>query len=773
MAGLAAQAAALFHVAGALLGRRPAALALMGVTMALAAMLIGAGIGVWHGPPAAYEAGHAALGAPHAWFYLPDHPRRDEAAAAIAAAPGVAAVVLEMPVAILPLQAGGVAGERTVAARIHGIDAAGVDGVPGFALVLGRWPTPGEPEVLIDEGLAKALSLPVGGTAVLLGGRGPVVVRVSGYTVSALHCPYPDCIPAVLLPRDLFTTLAGSPQLLVGVRLVEPEEANDFLYAARQELAKFGVLADGASFLDLRAHQRLSHSLTAGFLFLGGALALLSGMAASGHAVAAAAVAGRRVMGLAWAIGCTPGQIVAALALGCGAVGLLAALAGSPAGWLAARAWLAGASGILVPYSGAGPMAGAGFVVVPILGLAAAASAAGGWTARSVARAGAALSPAAGGVPVRLYVPRQGHRLMVIMRPWRPLLPALAVAVSVATATGAVTLSETMAAFQRDPSQLNVFHDLSVGLAPGQPEATAVEVDALLRADPDIAHFHREAWLRVDVPAARASILLRGLDGDWQALPWRVVTGRFLAGAGEIALGTTAAERLGAAPGDMIEVVFGPRRAVLRVSGIYLELANAGLAGSVTWETFAGLQPGAAPGAWQVRLAQGADPQAVRSRLLAAGGGRFSVAGAGFQPPAPVVAAGRLVSGLAALLGGLAVVAVVHGVAAAVREQRRDIGILKAVGMTPGQLVAAAGTGMAATGAAGAVAGLAAGLLLSWAGFWAASAVGGIGGLVPVFPWGRLLAVAATAPAAAGIAAIVPAAAAAWVPAARVGGEEN
>lgn len=782
---------ALLHLARALLGRGPAALGLMGLAMAVAAMLISAGAHVWRGAPAAYDALHDATGAPHAWFFLPEHPRREAAAAHIRAMPGVAAVPLELPVATLPLA--GVGGERTVPARVYGVDAAGASaqGISGFAVVRGRWPTPGQAEALVDAGLAAALSLPVGGKAVISGLHGRLEVRVAGYTVSALHCPYPDCAPAVLLPRELFHLVAASPQTLVGVRLQEPQDASAFVFAARQELARLGVLADGMSFRDLKAHQRLSHSLTAGFLFLGGALALASGAAVAWHAVAHAAVAGRRVMAMARAIGCTPRQMTAAFALGCGAVGLLAAAAGSPAGWLAAQAWQAGSFGGAAQGARLGAeLAGGGLwpAVGAALGVAGAAAVAGGWAGRGTARAGAgaALGAAGGGVPVQLGLRSAGSRPLIILRPVRSLVPALSVAISVATAAGAVTLANTMAAFEREPARLGIFHELTVervaverppvrGDTSGAAEPSRLPpdaVDALLAADPDVSGFHREAWLRVDVPAARESIIVRGLDGDWRGLPWRVLGGRFVAEPGEIALGTTAMERLGVEPGDTIEVAFGPRRAALRVSGAYLELANAGIAGAVAWETFTDLQPGAEPTAWLVRLAPGADPETVRRRLLASGGGRLSVATAGFEPPAAVQAAGRLLDGLAALLGAMAIVAVVHGVAAAVREQRRDIAILKAIGMTPVQLTAATAVGVAAIAVVGTAAGIVTGVLLSLGGFWAASAVSGIGGLEPLFPWGQLAAIAAAAPVAAAIAAVPPAAVAAWAPATQDGGED-
>src|SRR5690606_37244533 len=198
----------------------------------------------------------------------------------------------------------------------------------------------------------------------------------------------------------------------------------------------------------------------------------------------------------------------------------------------------------------------------------------------------------------------------------------------------------------------------------------AADVERLVRSEPAVAGFHREAWARVDVPAA-AAIMVRALAGDWTSAPWRVLAGGFVAGPGEIALGAGAMERLGVAPGGVIEVALGPRGARWRVAGAYPDLTKSGPVGAVGWETLAALYPGMEPGAWLLRLAPGADEERVRQRLLAVGGPGLAVIRVGFEPPAAVRTAGRLVKGLAVLLGGLAVVAVVQAATAAVREQDR------------------------------------------------------------------------------------------------------
>lgn len=739
----------------------------MGLTMALSALLISAGAGVWQGAPAAYQQLHAVTGAPHVWFLLPSHPARESAARAIGADPAVAAVTLRVPVFTMAMRVEDQGSTRSVDVRVYGMEPAG--GSPpaspaGFALTAGRWPEPGAAEAVIDRHLARVLDLTVGAEVELVGRDGPAAVRVVGIAASALHCPYPECVVApVVVPTEVLARLVRQPHILLGVQLHEPETAAAFAFGVRRQTVTLGLFVDAGTWLDLVAYQRLSHSLTAGFFLLAGALALLAGSAVTSHVVAAAAIAGRRVMGLSRAVGYTPRQVAAAFALGCGAVGTAAAVLGAPVGWVLAGAWIDGA-GVAGPPAGWMPW-------IIALAVAGAAALLGAWAARRTAWAGAlaAVGAAGGGVPVRLRLGLPGLSQLFVIRPVRPAVPAVAAAISLVVAVGAVTLANTMASFGRDPAQVGIFHQLLV--EPGGLPGT--DVDALLRADPDICSFHREAWARVDVPDGATSIIVRALDGDWDSLPWRVLNGRFVGAPGEIALGTSAMERLDVRPGDTISVAVGPWQARWRVSGAYLDLTNAGLSGAVAWETLAELYSGVEPAAWLVRLAPGADQEAVRERLLKASGHALRVTRAGFEPPAAVRTAWRLVDGLALLLGGVAVIAVIQGMSATVREQRRDIAVLKAIGMTPAQLVAGTTAGIAGATAVGTAAGVALGLGLTWAGFRAAAVVSGIGGLAPVFPWGQIALLAAVAPGFAGLVAAPAALAAARAPAVELGGEQN
>jgi putative ABC transport system permease protein len=70
-----------------------------------------------------------------------------------------------------------------------------------------------------------------------------------------------------------------------------------------------------------------------------------------------------------------------------------------------------------------------------------------------------------------------------------------------------------------------------------------------------------------------------------------------------------------------------------------------------------------------------------------------------------------VISTLTALLVAVAALGVFNTVVLNTRERRKDLGILKSIGMTPRQLIAMVATAMAAVGTVGGLAGVPAGVL--------------------------------------------------------------
>ena len=91
---------------------------------------------------------------------------------------------------------------------------------------------------------------------------------------------------------------------------------------------------------------------------------------------------------------------------------------------------------------------------------------------------------------------------------------------------------------------------------------------------------------------------------------------------------------------------------------------------------------------WALRLAPGADPDAVRAAAVAAGDGRASVAEPADSLRSEAADMRPIVYGLTALLMLIAGVNLLTTLLLGVRERRRDVAVLSAVGATPRQVAA-------------------------------------------------------------------------------------
>lgn len=128
-----------------------------------------------------------------------------------------------------------------------------------------------------------------------------------------------------------------------------------------------------------------------------------------------------------------------------------------------------------------------------------------------------------------------------------------------------------------------------------------------------------------------------------------------------------------------------------------------------TWQTFRQLSPEASAAEYEVRLAVGADVQAYVEAAEAVDPDlRVSVLDARNAATVTVVAFSSVFT---VLLSTVAALGVFNTVLLSVRERRRDLSMLKSIGMTPRQVVAMTVTSVAGVGAVGGLLGVPLGLI--------------------------------------------------------------
>ena len=192
----------------------------------------------------------------------------------------------------------------------------------------------------------------------------------------------------------------------------------------------------------------------------------------------------------------------------------------------------------------------------------------------------------------------------------------------------------------------------------------------------------------------------------------------------------------------------------------------------VTPATLHRIAPDATDAVW-LRFAPGSDPAQVVEDVSRAAGTEAQVAGAAAQREqvtGMVDTMLAVVIGLLAVAVVIAVIGIGNTLSLSVLERTRESGLLRALGLTRGQLRGMLGWEAVVLAVIGTLLGIGLGIGYGIAGAYAL--LGGISTVLIVIPWGRLLAVAAVAVAAGWLASVVPGSAAARVSPAQALAEE-
>ncbi|GII31594.1 ABC transporter permease [Planotetraspora mira] len=340
---------------------------------------------------------------------------------------------------------------------------------------------------------------------------------------------------------------------------------------------------------------------------------------------------------------------------------------------------------------------GAGWVLVPALVVVGAGGAAAlalvirqgeGSSRRSVV----ALTAARLGLPLPMVI---GARLA--LEPGRgrsavPVRPALLGAVAgVLGVLAAFTFSAGVHDAATTPERFGQTHQLEayVGFN-GQDMGEVKDLLPAIAGDPQVASVNdsRIAVAESVGTTKPTSVTTYTYAPTGGPFPVVMLEGRLPAAADEIVLAPVTAGRMEADVGGQVRLASGGGPVTMKVTGIgFLPSGSHNDYSDGAWATSAGydrLFAGASVSfkfhLAHVTLRPGADPKAVAARL--------SAIGPGFAPPEPLPALRKIrdVEALPIVLAGflavLAVGAVGHALATAVRRRRHEVAVLRALGMT-------------------------------------------------------------------------------------------
>ncbi|MER5640675.1 FtsX-like permease family protein [Kitasatospora sp. NPDC002227] len=247
----------------------------------------------------------------------------------------------------------------------------------------------------------------------------------------------------------------------------------------------------------------------------------------------------------------------------------------------------------------------------------------------------------------------------------------------------------------------------------GPPGSVAVSMspaatERLIRGLPGVTGLSAMAAEEVQITGQGQSLMVDFRRSDSKDSPWPVLKGTWLDGPGQVEVNGDFLYKRGLRVGDTITLAKGDRQVPVVIAG---ELLATGIDRIYSnWETLQQLDPAKRADTYEVKLAPGTDAQSLVERVRAADPGFLAFTDTDVTQSSVVVMSGTATL-LSLLLGTVAGMGIFNTVVLNTRERRRDLGMLKSIGMTPRQVVVMTVSSMATLGLAGSLVGVPLGVL--------------------------------------------------------------
>lgn len=583
-------------------------------------------------------------------------------------------------------------------------------------VLTGRWATaPGE--VVIDT--------PGGGSAKFLGT--PITTSTGlKLTIVGFATDMSQSSGGWVTPEQAAALHPTGRQMLYRFTDAGTEQQLTASFAGATEGLPKDAVASGQSYLVLKQAFSAGADAFLPLMTVFGVLGLIVAALIVGNVVSGAVVAGYRHIGVLKSIGFTPRQVVTVYLTMVSVPAVVGTVLGTAAGWVAAYPILqtafngiATGTAVIEP---AGWLPVATLVSVPLLVALAAlvpASRAHRLSAAQAISAGSA--PRTGrGLKVQRWL--GGTRLpravslglgQPFARPARTALTMAAIVLGVVTVTVTTGVSSTLARSMAAPDgkthidvQTSAFSENKI-----VPRLTQEQTEAMLHATPGADQVSVRGLVRVGLVGQPQLVFANFYGGDAMVDHRRlnVVEGRPASGLGEIEAGPAFLDQHGLKLGDKVTLLLDGKQATVTLVGLEVE----GNANAITSNaaTRALLTPDPHVVEYDVRLAAGADAKAYQDAVNAADP---SLSTSVVTPGSvgPIVAIKTFSTVFTVLLSVVAALGVFNTLLLTIRERRRDLGMLKSIGMTPRQVVAMTVTSVAWQGVASGIIGIPLGILV-------------------------------------------------------------
>ncbi|MBT2511831.1 FtsX-like permease family protein [Streptomyces sp. ISL-98] len=602
--------------------------------------------------------------------------------------------------------------------------------VDNITLTTGTWATgPGEIVLSADSGLNARIGLQIQ----LSGLPGSPMLKVVGMARSVSRTA-DGWVAASQIASLTPSGTVGGHQMLYRFTTADTAAQIDAKRAAVTSALPAGALAGSQSWLTIKKVANRDTSLFVPFLVAFGVLGLAMSVLIVGNVVAGAVGTGLRRIGILKAIGFTPGQVVRAYigqALIPAAVGTAV---GVVAGNLLAIPVLAdteaayGTAGLTVtPWINIAVIAGA-------LGVVAAAAWASAWRAgrlRTVDALAVGRTPSPGRgrraaqLTARLPLPRPVS--MGLARPFARPARAISMVAAIVFGATAVTfavglgssLTQVMSARDHNAA------DVTIGMTGPQPgpggpgtresdTADPAAITAAIDAQSGTKRYYSSATTQATISGVSGSTAVIAFTHDASWGGFQMVSGRWVEKPGEGVVPTPLLNATGTRVGDSVTLNVNGRTVTVRIVGEVLDTRNEGMEVFTDAATLATAAPDLKPTSHHIEVKPGTDLPAYVSTLNTALQplGVTSTSGQNDSSSDTVVILNSLTALLTLMLVAVAGLGVLNGVVLDTRERIRDLGIVKALGMSPRQTIAMVITSVVITGLVGGALGVPVGVAL-------------------------------------------------------------
>jgi putative ABC transport system permease protein len=496
--------------------------------------------------------------------------------------------------------------------------------------------------------------------------------------------------------------------------------------ALRRALPRHSVVAT-QSYLVVQSQESERISLFVPFVVAFGVIGLVLSVLIVANVISGAVVSDYTRIGVLKSIGFTPGQVVATYVAQAMVPGAAGAVLGAGLGDLLAERLIlrrtASAYSVGVLGVPAWIVVGIPLALWLLTGIVALLPALRGGRLGAIEAIAAGRAPradhgyAAHRLAARLALPRPLTLGLTaaFARPARTAMTLIAVLLGASAVTFAYGLTDSLdqvanALRLENTVQVNVYppvspDDFSDGFTAGQQQA----VDQAAGRLPGTQHVIAETDVQVKLAGLTTPVAVTAYGGDVGWMQYQMVSGHWYSGPGQVVVPLGFLKLTGAAVGDTVTITLNGRTLPVKIVGQVFADENRGMYMVTDASTLAGA--GGPPNVYDIGLRPGTSASAYAQALSNALPSSYEVS-LNSGSSSLIIAMTSLIAFLTIMLATAAGLGVLNTVVVQTRERAHDLGIFKAVGMTPRQTIAMVVSWTAGIGLVAGVIGVPVGLTL-------------------------------------------------------------